>query len=274
VLFALLLACGTPAQPSVRTEDRPREIPDVTPQAAEWDGWLEHDVVPLRYALHLRIVPASERFEGAARIRVRVGSPRRTIWLHGRGLEVTDAIVHAGRAIPARWTGQADDESRARIDLDEDVSGEIDLELRWRGRFTRYEGLSRIVDGDRSYVFSHLPPIAARTVFPCFDEPRFKTPFELVLRTPPGDGVFANAPIRTSREVDGLRETTFEPTEPLPTYLVALAVGPFDVLERTIPPNDVRDRPLSFRGVALAGERDELAAVMRETPGYLAAIER
>jgi alanyl aminopeptidase len=263
-------ACGAPPPP------RPEpDVHEVEPPSSDWDGWLDSDVVPLRYSIDLRVVPAHDRFEGSASIRVRLASPRRTIRLHGRGLEVIDAFVeHRERRLVARYTGQRDDESYARIDLDEPVSGEVTLVFRYRAPFTPYEGLSRVDDGDERYVFSHLPPIAARTVFPCFDEPRFKAPFELTLRTQPTDVAISNAPIVSTNDADGMRVSVFAPTEPLPTYLFALAVGPFDVVERHIPPNEIRSRAISFRGVALHREGPELRAVMAETPRYLAALER
>ena len=48
----------------------------------------------------------------------------------------------------------------------------------------RLDGLYRVREGDDWYVFSQLAPIAARRVFPCFDEPRFKTPFDIEVTAP------------------------------------------------------------------------------------------
>ena len=61
---------------------------------------------------------------------------------------------------------------------------------------------------------------------------------------------------------DGLRRVRFAPTQKLPTYLVAWAVGPFDVVEATLPPTTIRARPLPLRGMAARGRGHELAYVI------------
>ena len=46
------------------------------------------------------------------------------------------------------------------------------------------EGLFKQTDGEASYVFTQFEPISARRAMPCFDEPRFKTPWRITLRVP------------------------------------------------------------------------------------------
>jgi Peptidase family M1 domain/ERAP1-like C-terminal domain/Peptidase M1 N-terminal domain len=77
-----------------------------------------------------------------------------------------------------------------------------------------------------------LQAIHARTLFPGFDEPAFRAVFELTVRAPPGHEVLSNMPRRGApqRRADVL-EHRFAPTPPIPSYLVAVAVGAFDVLE-------------------------------------------
>ena len=57
----------------------------------------------------------------------------------------------------------------------------------------------------------------------------------------------------------GLQRLTYATTEPLPTYLIAFAVGPLDVIEHApVPANDYRSAPLPLRGVAA---RDRVMAL-------------
>ena len=47
----------------------------------------------------------------------------------------------------------------------------------------------------------------------------------------------------------------FAQTRPLPTYLIAFAVGPYDVVDfGEIPPNSVRKTPLQLRGLTAKGK--------------------
>ncbi len=67
---------------------------------------------------------------------------------------------------------------------------------------------------------------------------------------------------------------TFQTTAPLPTYLVALAVGAFDIVEwAPIPPNAVRSRPLPLRGIAPKGEGGEFRYALEHTASMLARLE-
>src|SRR5262249_22587660 len=76
-----------------------------------------------------------------------------------------------------------------------------------------------------------LEPTDARRVFPCFDEPGFKVPWTLTLRVPPQHVALGNAPEASSRIEGDWKVVELEPTAPLPSYLVAFAVRPFEVID-------------------------------------------
>ena len=62
--------------------------------------------------------------------------------------------------------------------------------------------------------------------------PNFKTPYAITLHVPAALGAFSNAPEASSAPEDGgWRQVKFVETKPLPSYLVAFAVGPFDVVD-------------------------------------------
>ena len=93
-------------------------------------------------------------------------------------------------------------------------------------------GLFRKKDGDDWYVFSQFEPTEARRAFPCFDEPAYKVPWQLTIHAPKGNSVVSNTPIVSEADgEDGFRDVRFAETKPLPSYLVALGVGPFDFVD-------------------------------------------
>ena len=66
-------------------------------------------------------------------------------------------------------------------------------------------------------------------MFPCFDEPGFKATWRLAVEAPAGSAVLSNgAPERQEALGDGRKRVAFAETPPLPTYLVALVVGPIE----------------------------------------------
>jgi aminopeptidase N len=86
------------------------------------------------------------------------------------------------------------------------------------------------------YAYTQFEATDARRAFPCFDEPRYKTPFDVRIAAPAGMTVLANAPAEQASPAKdpatgpNFADVTFATTPPLPTYLVAFAVGPFDVV--------------------------------------------
>ena len=66
---------------------------------------------------------------------------------------------------------------------------------------------------------------------------------------------------------------SYAPTKPLPTYLVALAVGPFDVVYTSAAPNRVRAEPLKMRGIAERGQKERLAFTMENAPKLTSLLE-
>src|SRR5207237_253151 len=86
--------------------------------------------------------------------------------------------------------------------------GAATLRLAFSAPFSpRLEGLYRVTVGGDRFAFTQLEAIDARRMFPCFDEPGFKTPFAVTLTVPAGDQAIANAP--ESPPLVGSREQYF-----------------------------------------------------------------
>jgi alanyl aminopeptidase len=150
------------------------------------------------------------------------------------------------------------------------------LRIRYRADFSEdLEGLYRVEVGDAAYAVTQFEAISARRAFPSFDEPVFKTPFDVTL-TVPSDHVAVANTLVVSEELlsDGNRRIRFATTPPLPTYLLAWLVGPFDVREGALISADPRERPLPFRALAVAGRGDELAYTLENTGPLLDALEK
>ncbi len=76
---------------------------------------------------------------------------------------------------------------------------------------------------------TQLEAIHARSVFPAFDEPSFRAVFEINVRAPKGYEVVSNMPQAGQLRRGSITLHRFEPTPPMPSYLVSVAVGRFDV---------------------------------------------
>jgi cytosol alanyl aminopeptidase len=240
-------------------------------------GPLPADVRPTRESLALDIDPERDRFGGTADIALHLSRPRDQIWLHGRGLAVRSVTVTAasGPAVAARWE-EVDPIGVARVRLPSAMSGDLALRIEFDAAYdAQLVGVYRVVTAAGPAVFSKFEAIYARRAFPCFDEPAFKVPFDVALTVPSSAQVIGNMPVAGESAVDARRKRVrFQTTPPLPSYLVAFAVGPFETRSATLAPSAVRAAPLPIGGVAVRGRGNDTGYALAEAPALVAEQER
>ncbi|HTD11878.1 MAG TPA: M1 family aminopeptidase [Steroidobacteraceae bacterium] len=241
-------------------------------------GPLPRDVTPTHYRLKLTIDPRQEDFSGETNIDVTVHHATRVIWLHGMGLKVTAVSVTSGkRQIPAQYAEVDHEFGIARVTTDTAVpAGKASLHFSYSAPFqSTGQGLYHTRIANDWYAFTQFEAIDARRAFPGFDEPGFKTPFDLTLTAPASDRVVTNTPeVRAVKLKDHLLRHEFATTRPLPTYLLAFVAGPVDIVELPpIAPNAARPTPLPLRIVAAKGQGPRTAFAGSEAPKLLSALE-
>lgn len=238
-------------------------------------GKLTGQVQPQAYRLDLTIDPRQERFSGKTEIDAVLKAASRTIDLHWRDLNLQSVEVLVGGQVLKPTAQQVDDSGVGRLTFAESVpAGPITLRFAYDAPFqTAPAGLFRVKVADEWYAWTQLQSIDGRGVFPSFDEPGFKTPFTVTLRTPPGQTAVSNAPQTGVSREGGLDVHTFAPTLPLPTYLVAAMVGPFAVVEGTVPPSPQRAKPLPLRIISPKPNADRLSFALEGSKEIVRLLE-
>jgi alanyl aminopeptidase len=268
-LAAALLACAAHAPvpaPSGAAEAPPLLL-------------LPEGVRPLRYALDLEVVPSAPAFAGTAEIEIELSAPHTSVWMHGRDLRVSRATVEAQGTgpLPASYA-QVNEDGVAKLAFPRPIGpGRATLRFTFEGSWGKnLVGLYLARGGGETYAATQLQSHFARRVFPGFDEPRFKTPFDVTLTVPANDVAVSNAPVAADEPArGGRRRVRFATTEPLPTYLLFLGVGPFDVVTPPpLPPNEIRHHPLAVRLLAPKGHRGELGFAAEATAALVPWLER
>jgi aminopeptidase N len=231
---------------------------------------LPKTVLPSHYDLALRVDPQHGRFDGRARIAVRVREPVRTITLHARQLEARSATLSTGKT-ERRLRVAADAKTGTwkltPIDGRPIAAGAHRVVIAYRGTVNRSgEGLFRAdhrADGKRaSMLATQLQAVNARMLFPGWDEPLFRASFGIEVTAPRGYQVLSNQPVAQRREAAGKVIWRFAKTPSMPSYLVALAVGRFDVLEG-------RSGSVPLRIFTPPGKREQARFAMRATQEVL-----
>ncbi|KAL7036523.1 hypothetical protein ACKWTF_008832 [Chironomus riparius] len=83
----------------------------------------------------------------------------------------------------------------------------------------------------RYLATTQFQAVEARRAFPCFDEPGFRTEFDITIRHPSTYNAVSNAPVNmTETNDDGTTDTIFNPTAKMSTYLIAFLVSDFKYL--------------------------------------------
>jgi aminopeptidase N len=109
---------------------------------------------------------------------------------------------------------------------------------------------------------TQMEPIAARTVFPGFDEPAFRATFALSLAAPSGYEVVSNMPVRRRAAAGGATRWHFAPTPPMSSYLVSVSVGEFEALADSVD-------GIPLRILTAKGKREQARYAMAATKRIL-----
>ncbi len=251
-------------------------------------GRLPVDVTPKHQRIELHIDPKRESYSGVVVIDVELAQPRRTLWLHARGIEVQSAkVLSCYKEQTATFAIVDDVDGVASLTVPGVLpAGSATLTLAFTAKFhDDLDAIYRVKAGDDWYVFTQFEPLAAREAFPCFDEPGFKIPFDVQIAHPDDVKAIANTDLtpeskRPHPQLAGAPNhetwvTNFNTTKPLPTYLLAWVVGPVDVVDGAVlPPSLDRAAPLALRGIAVKGKGALLAQSLKNAGAVIALQEK
>lgn len=271
VLLASTLMTAAALAPCAMAQGAPAaETAPAVPQ-----GRLADAVIPSAYRLDLSVDPSKTRFGGHVEIDTEIKAPSRFIWLHGNGLAVSKAVVTiAGQTHVGAWK-QVDPSGVALLSFDAPLpAGKATFAFDYDAAFHEGpDGMFRVKVGDDWYSWTQFESTDARAAYPSFDQPGYKQPFTVTLRTPRGLTAVSNAPeVSTTHEGD-MDVHHFAPTAPLPTYLLAMMVGPFATVGSEAPATPQRDHPLPMRIISTKQNADKMTFALENSKQIVAHLE-
>ncbi len=192
---------------------------------------------PKRYEARLTASPREDRFDGEIRITVELGRASPIVWLNATGLTIDSArITQGAREVGVKVVEGGEDFVGLASTAEPFAAGPAVIAISYHGAVegVAAQGLFRKRYEDAPYLYTQFEETDARRTFPCFDEPGFKAPWQVTIDAPAGNVVVSNTPEKSVADAPGKpgwRRHEFKATQALPTYLVAFAIGPFDVVD-------------------------------------------
>jgi alanyl aminopeptidase len=229
---------------------------------------LAGDVVPVRQQVTLKLDADQTAYTGSTTMELKVLKQTGSFRLHAEEMTL-ESVVLTGPSGPVAVTHEKGPIGLTTFAAAAPLApGAYTLSITFANEFgTRATGLYRVQAGGLSYLFTQFEAEDAREAFPCFDEPDYKIPFRVTLSVPDKHVAVTNTPVESETKEAGWRTIRFRETKPLPTYLIAIATGPMDVVPipgMRVPGNVVTPR----------GQGHLAARAVAYTPKILAAMER
>ncbi|MBQ4833867.1 ERAP1-like C-terminal domain-containing protein [Pseudoalteromonas sp. MMG010] len=221
---------------------------------------------PSSQKVSLTLDPSKDTFSGVTEIALEVLKPTKYIELNGvdyatsmvqllgdKNCDLSTAMLKTGKV---------------KLSCDEQIqAGKYTLKIDFSAPYNRQSvGLYKTLDQGTPYLFTQFEMSDARRAFPVFDEPSYKIPFQLTITAPTSQKVYANTPeLKTTTNGD-MTTHYFDKTPPIPSYLVAMAVGPFEELK-------IEGMPIPGRVITPQGKIHLADYAKQNMPKVLAALE-
>jgi len=213
----------------------------------ETPGKLPKEVVPTEYAI--RILPNLDNFTfaGSESVKLNVRSPVPQLLLNALELKIEAASVD-GKELPLSAIKTDNEKELLTLMLPSELAvGDHALALRFTGKinqqgqglfYVRYQeegsGVRKVMLG------TQFEATDARRFFPCWDEPAFRSRFQLTVVVPENWLAVSNMPVETEQKIAGGKEVRFAPTPPMSSYLNVFVAGELDFIESRVGPTQIR----------------------------------
>ncbi len=197
---------------------------------------LGDNVVPSNYDIKLELDLAKFQYQGYESIDVIIKSKTDSVFLNAKDMDIIDAeIEQNGKKHFASITSIPEKE-QIELKLRDKLSGNAKIQIRFRGynndKMYGFYRSSYKNEGVTEYMLTtQFEAADARAAFPCFDEPAFKSTFNLSLVMPKGFDAISNTEIKSQTTKGDKKVVVFETTPKMSDYLLYIGVGKFEYTE-------------------------------------------
>ena len=198
-------------------------------KAESIDYRVSDDVNPEFQAITLTLDPDVSTFTGETDIHLLVTTEVSRLEFYQSGLTLEKVALQQGDQIWPMTVNAAQHDIQHASTGATIAPGKYVLKITYQGKINDTSDGAYVSRFDgRNYISTQFEDMHARKAFPGIDEPDVKIPYQVTISAPEKHVVLSNTPVLERRVVDGMQTVHFEKTKPMPSYLVAFAVGEFD----------------------------------------------
>ncbi len=224
IIFALLPLILAQAQVSARSDAGGAQVRPVNYSFARPD-----EAIVRHIDLNLTVDFAKKQLAGRASLEIDSKPGASRLVLDTRDLTIRRVTLGRGNAAAAYVLGETVAPLGRPLIIDitpETRVVNIDYATDPATEAIQWVAAARTAGKKTMLMYTHSEPILARSWIPCQDLPEVRASYKAIIKTPPGMLALMSAANATKKNPRGIYEMGM--TSPIPSYLIALAVGDLD----------------------------------------------
>ncbi|KAM4707148.1 LOW QUALITY PROTEIN: leucyl-cystinyl aminopeptidase [Discoglossus pictus] len=203
---------------------------------------LPSSVLPVQYEIILSPDLTAMTFTGLVKIKLNVTADSKTIILHSLGLQIRNANVTIAGSLKTVEILEYPTFEQIAVILPEMLTKgkECVLVMEYSANLSdSYRGFYKVAfkeqNTTRWLAASQFEPLSARKAFPCFDEPAFKSQFQITIKRNKNYISLSNMPKTKTTDIsDDLVQDEFATSVKMSTYLVAFVVADMKSISKDV----------------------------------------
>ena len=182
---------------------------------------LNEIIYPMQYFLYFKIDILNLKLYGNTIIKTSVNDKVNNIILNSKKLDIKKIYVNK-----INYDFVEDITKEIIIINGEFKKGEYALNIEYEHKIgIDMDGIYYVTQNKSIIISTQLEPIYARTFFPCFDDPKFKSTFKIIIESDINKVFLSNMPEKKVNVSENTKIVEFEETPLMSTYLVCIIVG-------------------------------------------------
>jgi len=224
-------------------------------------------VQPLRQQLEMTIDPNRPDYVGSTHIVLEILETVDSVVLHAQDITILGAKFGRKGELKVADFEQFE-HSLLHITTGATIEpGEYHLRIDFEDNFnTDSVSMYRVEEHGRFHIITQMEASEAREAFPSFDEPAYKFPWQVTLTVPSNMMAISNTPVESTVEHGEMTTVVFAETAPIPSYLIALAVGEFESV-------NIPGMSIPGRVITTPGKSKLTQLAVESTPKLVAGLE-